>query len=409
MHRIRTVAFLGASFVRTPMAFALGIFLVAGGFTSIDSVQADDRTEGVQEESRDGGRKASGSKSKPQDKGKPKADYDAAVAKMTEMVEAGEITREQMNQRLEQMKMRMSGEYEKRDPRSRADDKERAMRVAGMLMQLGKAVEAGEITAEQAMKRVMDAARRMGMDTAREEHAPADQRNARAEYAAAAEKMAAMVEAGEITREQMQERLDEMRRRMANADGADRKPSMTKAEYDEVAAKMLKMLEAGEITREQMQQRLDGMKRRMGPDAGSKRGMSKEEYDRAVDRMVEAVKAGQMTREQMQERLDGMEKAMKGEEAEAKKMTRADFDAAVEKMRKMVEDGEISREDMRKRLGEMRRMIADEAEEAEEEVRDPRRAYEEMKRRLDMAVEAGRLTQEQADERLAEFRRGLRR
>jgi hypothetical protein len=33
-----------------------------------------------------------------------KADYDAAVKKMTEMVESGKITREQMQQRLERMK-----------------------------------------------------------------------------------------------------------------------------------------------------------------------------------------------------------------------------------------------------------------------------------------------------------------
>ena len=33
-----------------------------------------------------------------------KADYDAAVEKMTEMVKAGKMTREQMQQRLERMK-----------------------------------------------------------------------------------------------------------------------------------------------------------------------------------------------------------------------------------------------------------------------------------------------------------------
>ena len=36
--------------------------------------------------------------------GKSKTDYDAAVKKMTEMVESGKITREQMQQRLERMK-----------------------------------------------------------------------------------------------------------------------------------------------------------------------------------------------------------------------------------------------------------------------------------------------------------------
>ena len=38
------------------------------------------------------------------DLGMSKADYDAAVEKMTEMVKAGKITRQQMQQRLDRMK-----------------------------------------------------------------------------------------------------------------------------------------------------------------------------------------------------------------------------------------------------------------------------------------------------------------
>jgi hypothetical protein len=93
--------------------------------------------------------------------------------------------------------------------------------------------------------------------------------DARARYQEASDKMLKMVEAGEITREQMQTRLDGMRERMSDASDDDRRDRSDadkramRARYQEASDKMLKMVEAGEITREQMQTRLDGMKERM--------------------------------------------------------------------------------------------------------------------------------------------------
>jgi len=93
--------------------------------------------------------------------------------------------------------------------------------------------------------------------------------DARARYKEASDKMLKMVEAGEITREQMQTRLDGMRERMSDASDDDRRDRSDadkramRVRYQEASDKMLKMVEAGEITREQMQTRLDGMRERM--------------------------------------------------------------------------------------------------------------------------------------------------
>ena len=62
--------------------------------------------------------------------------------------------------------------------------------------------------------------------------------------------MTEMVKNGEITREQMEQRLNRMKKSM------DQERTITKKEYDEAVARMKTMVEAGEITREQMQQRL---------------------------------------------------------------------------------------------------------------------------------------------------------
>ena len=73
---------------------------------------------------------------------------------------------------------------------------------------------------------------------------------------------------------------------------------------------MTEMVKNGEMTREQMQQRLDRMKRADSKDekAGDRR-RSRTDYDAAVKKMTEMVKNGEMTREQMQQRLDRMKRA----------------------------------------------------------------------------------------------------
>ena len=67
--------------------------------------------------------------------------YDQALAKMTEMVKAGEITREQMEQRLERMGRIVAGEDQ---PDGTSDE----CRVLGIVLR--KAVSTGEMTAEEA-------------------------------------------------------------------------------------------------------------------------------------------------------------------------------------------------------------------------------------------------------------------
>ena len=84
--------------------------------------------------------------------GMSKVDYDAAVEKMTEMVKAGKITRQQMQQRLDRMKQGAAK---------------------------GKAAAGGM---------------------------------SKADYDAAVEKMTEMVKAGKITSQQMQQRLDRMKK-----------------------------------------------------------------------------------------------------------------------------------------------------------------------------------------------------
>ena len=116
------------------------------------------------------------------------------------------------------------------------------------------------------------------------------------DYREALAKMQEMVNAGEITREQMQQRLDRMKKAMgesADRGASDADKRVRRARYQEAADKMAEMVKAGEITREQMEARLNRMKKAMA---------SKEE--RSDDcialrkKLGEAVRSGEMTREE---------------------------------------------------------------------------------------------------------------
>ena len=188
--------------------------------------------------------------------GKSTLDYDAAVRKMTEMVEAGTITREQMQQRLEQMKDRMGASEESANTDDREQQRQNRIRYQAAFDELTEMVKDGKITRQQMEGRLEDIKDRMGVS--RNSKAPS-----RAEYMEAEKKMAAMVKAGEITKEQMQQRLDRMKQdgsRKQRKTGKDGGRRMSRDDYDAAVKRMIEMVEDGTITREQMQQRLDRMK-----------------------------------------------------------------------------------------------------------------------------------------------------
>jgi len=155
-------------------------------------------------------------------------------------------------------------------------------------------------------------------DATRQEASPEDQRARRARYQEAADRMAEMVKAGEITREQMKIRLDGMKKRMSSD---NKSKQISKEDYNLASSKMARMVKAGEITREQMQSRLDEMKQIMikSSDDTRKEASTTDQramrarYQEAADRMAEMVKAGEITQEQMENRLKRMKKEMSAE------------------------------------------------------------------------------------------------
>ncbi len=245
-------------------------------------------------------------------RGKSEVDYEAAAERMTEMVKNGEITKEQMRQRLDRMTQAGSKEGAKVQGRTDLDELKAKIeeRVRAMGIDLRKKVAAGEISEADARARFEEGEKRMWMRYRAAEEQNAARGKSKVDYDAAVERMTEMVKDGEITKEQMQQRLDRMKKAETRKDKNDDRRRMSRADYEAAVERMTKMVKNGEMTREQMQQRLDRMKKADSKDkkAGDRR-RSRADYEAAVERMTEMVKNGEMTREQMQQRLDRMKQA----------------------------------------------------------------------------------------------------
>ena len=259
-------------------------------------------------------------------RGKSEVDYEAAVMKMTEMVKNGEITKEQMQQRLDRMKR--AGSPTEAADRIDLDELKAGIeaRIKAMGERLAEQVAAGEISEADAKARFEEGEKRMWMRYRAAEERNATRGKSEVDYEAAVMKMTEMVKNGEITKEQMQQRLDRMKRAGSPTEAADRIDlDELKAEIEErlraMGADLRKQVAAGEISEEDAKARFDEGEQRMwmryraaeakNADAMKKSasGRSRTDYDAAVKKMTEMVKNGEMTREQMQQRLDRMKQA----------------------------------------------------------------------------------------------------
>ena len=297
-----------------------------------------------------------------------------------------------------------------RDDRDDRDDRgDSEDELENTIAQVERMLEAGMITPAQ----LVEGLRKMMSEFKR----PAF---TRADYAEASRKMEAMVESGEITREQMKQRLDRMRMAM----GGTTSKVFTKADYMEAEKKMTAMVESGEITEGQMKQRLEEMRKAMVGEGRKAKAPSRVEYMEAEKKMAAMVKSGEITKEQMTQRLERMkleiERSM-SEDSEAKGYSRRDYKEAQGKMMEMLEAGEITREQMQQRLDRMKAGMAKDkagsASEGERSIPSPpeglsreelRDWFGRMKQRLDMAVESGRMTPEEAREMMMKIRSNMR-
>jgi len=157
------------------------------------------------------------------------------------------------------------------------------------------------------------------------------------------ERMAAAIENGTMTEEQVK-KIWAMSKNKSDIDDGEK---LSRKDYEQAAAKMIEMVKAGEMTREQMQKKLEAMKKAMGTE----RTITREDYAKAQAEMQELVDAGKITEDQMNARLNRMRKMIGrstgGQKAESRGREGVSDDC-MELRRKLgeaVRAGEMTREE----------------------------------------------------------------
>jgi len=276
---------------------------------------------------------------------------------------------------------------------------------------LGEAVSKGELSLEQAGV-MMDALKKAG--GAEKDQ---DSERAKAYLMKVKKELGELVEAGEISREDAAKRYEGavkgIKERMAA--GRRQRGDDKQREYEGFERRIKAAVREGKMTREEAGEKLEGFRRRMEmAERGeqSERRISREDYARAEAELDKAVAEGRISPEDARARLNGMRRAMaeRGERGE-RGITIEEYKRAEAKMRKMIEDGKAKPEDVERRLIEMRKMIRDQSKRGGEQQRttrgDKRAEYEGFERRIKAAVEAGKMTREEAREKIEDYKKRI--
>ena len=223
------------------------------------------------------------------------------------------------------------------------------------------------------------------------------------DYEAVGRRLRAAVEAGELTGEQARTMLGALRKASAEENqGSDR----ARAYLMKVRKELGAAVEAGRISEDAAKRRYEAaekeVKERLAAGrGGDSRRISREDYARAEAELKEAVAEGKVSPEDARARLNGMRREMARQAERGERgITVEQYKRAEAKMRKMIEEGKAKPEDVERRLIEMRKMMADRGG-------DRRAEYEGFARRIRAAVEAGEMTREEAREKLAGYRQRL--
>jgi hypothetical protein len=254
---------------------------------------------------------------------------------MDGMVKAGEASQEDVDTRLGQMRRMITDEGQgktKLKPKS-SDDFD----WTKITSRIEGAVEAGELTREEADARYVGIKARLdaGGETA-------DRATARLESASAESKS----------------KLDGQGKTKLNT--KSKLKGSEDFDWTETKNRIEAAVEAGEITREEADEKYNGIKARL--DAGGEtadRATARLNYANAEAKIKAMVEAGEVSAEDAEKRLNKMRERIAGdgsekESEEAKTFTIEEYKEAAAKIKAMVAEGKVSAEDAEIRLNRMR-------------------------------------------------------
>lgn len=169
----------------------------------------------------------------------------AVFQKIREAVAAGDLTREEAAKKMEAIKKRAQRDH---GPRAKYAEAEAKMKAA---------VEAGKMTRAEAEKRLARLAKQLKTVSGNEA--------AKDKMRAVAEEIEEARKAGKITDKEAREKQEALRRRVASS-GKATDQGMRRQKYADAERKLKKAVEAGELSEEAAKNRLMQFKKRLWPD-----------------------------------------------------------------------------------------------------------------------------------------------
>ena len=300
---------------------------------------------------------------------------------------------------------------------------------------LGGAVEAGELTIEQA-KAMMDALRRTAGEGAAEQRNDLEGRKRRIEiavkegrisaedgakrlrYAQLQRRVEVGVEEGKITREEGEKRLIDARKRMTGGQETEQVADQgaLRRRYAELQRRVEAAVTAGDLSREEAEKTLvearEQMFRRQDAEQGPDQDALRRRYGELQRRLEAAVNSGDLSREEAEKRLIDARKRMTGgqetEQVADQGALRRRYAELQRRVEAAVTAGDLSREEAEKTLVEAREQMFRRQDAEQGPDQDAlRRRYGELQRRLEAAVNSGDLSREEAEKRLIEARKRM--
>lgn len=337
-----------------------------------------------------------------------KQEYESIAKRLKGMVEAGELSADEAERRLQKLKLQVA--TQQREVPNTDRNQQRAVREEYLRMEreLMALVAAGRISETDAKERLAGFRRSLveGRESAEAGRAAAE------DYKRAAAQLEALVEAGRLSRTDADERLIAMRREM-DAGSSAKRAEQTREAYAKRVAELNALVEAGRMSHQEALQALEDMRRKteeagQEPARAERRGISVGDYGRAAIEMQKLVDAGRISQSDAEKRLAEMRKRVVADgggvgRREQVRATRDDHYARFEaEMKELVEAGRLTPEQAQVRLEQLREQMAkSEADEARAQ------AMDQEAEKIMQAVRAGRLNEEDAKKKLEAMRRGL--
>ena len=367
--------------------------------------------------------------------------YVEFTRKVEAAIDAGRLSKEDAQKKLIEVRKEMFRSPDKKDARDDSADRDldaKKLRYVEFTRKIETAVDAGKLSKEDAQKKLIEVRTEMFRSPDKKDpRGGNDSRDLDAKkrrYVEFTRKIETAVDAGKLSKEDAQKKLIEVRTEVFRSpdkkdarDGNDsRDLDAKKRRYMEYAREIEEAVDAGKLSKEDAQKKLIEVRTKMfrSPDKKDPRGgndsrdldAKKRRYVEFTRKIETAVDAGKLSKEDAQKKLIEVRTEMfrspdkkdardgnDSRDLDAKKRRYMEYAREIEEA---VDAGKLSKEDAQKKLIEIRTKMF-----RSPDKKDPRddNADREMKflREIEAAVEAGKLSKEDAEKKLIELRKEI--